>query len=180
MIEIRLVGDEALAYIQNEKLKDAEYDKLISDFNQLRDERDNYKRKYEALAAQEAPATSKVLDDSKKVQDLKEEKKSVVFKAKKYQPDVEPEEKVYPDTTDGTWREAVDIGVPADRIKNKAWDPGEDEMLQNAFNKTDTKYYSIPTLVRYLGRSRDSIRTRVINKYKGGTSGNLIQVPKKA
>ena len=76
MISITLTDEDALSYIQNEKIGDVKYEELSQHFSIALKQYDNIKAKYDALVAQQVPP--KVSTDVAKLASM--EKKPSPFK----------------------------------------------------------------------------------------------------
>lgn len=64
MIEIKLTEEDALQYIQNEKLQDANYDSLLEIYNKLLADFNELQEHHKALSKESKKISSKALKDS--------------------------------------------------------------------------------------------------------------------
>lgn len=120
MIEIKLIGEDALQYIQNEKVLEAKYAQLLEDFNALNTTHERALRSIEKLNSQLDAVTNKASRDA---EILKQDKK--ISFSRKYKEPVIPEVTEEMDTNnDGTPR---------------IFAIGDYEILLNALLKNRTK-----------------------------------------
>lgn len=172
-ITITLTGLAASEYMTKES-------KLVEEASAILEENSNLRLKILELEAYIATMKNGIPDyfmkdtpyvrlkrDSELMQDTSYEKKSPFKRPIKSEPTVEL-------TLDDTWRAFVDAGEPAINSPKTHWSEADSAVIENAIDKTDTAYYSVEVLSKFLSRSIAAIRTRAITNYGAHIRNGMI------
>ena len=81
-------------------------------------------------------------------------------------------------TIDATWKTAVNTNRIPESRNGKMWNETERAILINAIDKHDKFYYSLATLSKYLGRSRNAILSEAHRQQAQVVNGFLISTQK--
>jgi len=133
MIEIHLSGDDALQYLQNEKLQDEKYTNILDSYNALLKDHTELQRKYDTLIS--------VRETHTEIAKEHRYKKPSPF-----------------ETTDvrADWENLVRAGVPIP-VRNTNWSSRDTQILKLAVGKRSPEIYSVTALAKYLGRSKSAV-----------------------
>lgn len=115
----------------------------------------------------DSPAVMRLKRDTELMEDSQYEKKSPFKRPIKPEPTVEP-------TLDDIWRAFVDAGEPAINNPKTHWSETDSAVIENAIDKTDTAYYSVEVLSKFLSRSIAAIHTRAITNYGAHIRNGMI------
>ena len=81
-------------------------------------------------------------------------------------------------SVDAIWKTAVNTNRVPESRNGKMWSETERAILINAIDKHDKFYYSLATLSKYLGRSRNAILSEAHRQQAQVVNGFLISTQK--